>query len=470
VTLACIGLAACAVGPDFRPPQSPPTDRYTAAGALPWAFAVEGADVPYAWWSLYRSPELNAVVEAALRGSPTLQAARASLRQADELVEAQRAVLLPTLQAGYTPSRQRDAITTLSPTLSSAQPLYTLHTAQVSVSYLLDVFGGGRRQIESAQALADSQRFELEAAFLTLTSNVVTTAINEAAVREQIRSIESIVKSERDGLDILRQQVAIGAVAQTAVMAQEAALAAAEAQLPPLRKQLAAARDQLATLCGRSPGEPPAQMFELSALNVPQDLPLSLPSSLIRQRPDILAAEAQLHYATAQVGVATADLLPQFNLTATLGGTSTDLATLFAGGNVFWTAGASLSQTLFAGGALWHHKRAAQAALDQAGAQYRIVVLTALQNVADTLYALEYDSQAVAAEERADTAARQSLLVTRRSLVEGSISQLELLNAEQAQAQASVGLAQARANQLTDAAALYAALGGGWWQRKSAAR
>jgi NodT family efflux transporter outer membrane factor (OMF) lipoprotein len=461
IAAALFGLTACAVGPNFKPPQSPGTDRYTAAD-LPQGFA-SGAEVPYAWWKIYECPALDALVDSALQGNPTLKAAQSALRQANELVKAQRGLLFPAVQASYAPTRERDAVGTLSPTLSSAQPLFTLQTAQVSVSYMLDVWGGNRRQIESAQALADAQRYDLQAAYLTLTSNVVATAIQEAALRGQIEANETVVHSARDGLEILKKQLALGSIAQTAVMAQEAALAAAEAQLPPLRKQLAVQRDLLAVLAGRSPGEPLAQTFELAALSVPKDLPVSLPSALVRQRPDVLSAEAQLHYATAQVGVATADLLPQINLTATLGGASTALSTLFASGNTFWSAGASLSQTLFAGGANWHHKLAADAALDEAGSQYRAAVLTALQNVADTLNALQFDAEAVAADERADQAARQSLEATRASLTQGSLTYLDLLNAEQAEAQAIANLEQARGSRLADTAALFVALGGGWW-------
>jgi NodT family efflux transporter outer membrane factor (OMF) lipoprotein len=461
IGLAIVGLTACAVGPDFKPPHSPATDRY-AVGDLPQGLA-SGADVPDAWWKIYDSPALNELVESALQGNPTLKAAQAALRQANELVKAQRGVLFPSAQATYAPTRERDAVATLSPTLTSAQPLFTLQTAQVSVSYMLDVFGGNRRQIESAQALADAQRYDLEAAYLTLTSNVVAAAIQEASLRAQIQADETIVRSEGDSLEILQKQLILGSIAQTAVMAQEAALAAADAQLPPLRKQLALQRDLLAVLAGRSPGEPPAQTFELAALVLPKDLPVSLPSALARQRPDVLAAEAQLHYASAQVGVATADLFPQINLTATSGGASTALATLFASGNTFWSMGATLSQTLFAGGANWHHKLAADAALDEAGSQYRAVVLTALQNVADTLNALQFDAEAVEADQRAEQAARQSLAATRASLTQGSITYLDLLNAEQAQAQAIANLEQARGNRLADTAALLVALGGGWW-------
>ncbi len=464
--LGILMLAACAVGPNFRPPLSPATDRYLPTD-LPQSFA-SGADIPYGWWKVYGCSDLDTLVATALQGNPTLEAARAALRQADELVKAQRAVLFPTLQASYAPSRERDAVATLSPTLSSGQPLFTLQTAQVNVSYMLDVFGGNRRQIESAQAQADGQRYEQEAAYLTLTTNVVAAAIQEASLRAQIAANETAARGARAGLAILNKQLALGSIAATAVMAQEAALAATEAQLPPLRKQLAVQRDLLAVLAGHSPGEPPAQVFVLAALTVPKDLPVSVPAALVRQRPDVLAAEAQLHYASAQVGVATAELLPQINLTATLGAVSTSLPSLLASGNTFWSAGASLSQILIAGGSLWHRKRAADAALDAAGAQYRAVVLGALQNVADTLNALQFDAQTVAADQRAERAARQSLEATRASVTQGSVTYLELLNAEQTQAQVASNLAQARGNSLTDTVALFAALGGGWWNRPPA--
>jgi NodT family efflux transporter outer membrane factor (OMF) lipoprotein len=464
--LACLialTLPACAVGPDFKPPQSPATDRYLPVDASQ-AFAG-GADVPYEWWTIYGNAALNETVDSALHGNPTVKAAQAALRQANEFVKVQRASLYPTVQAEYSPSRQRDAVGTLAPTLASSQSLFTLHTAQVSVSYMLDVFGANRRQVESVQAQADSQRYELEAAYLTLTSNVVAAAIQEAALRAQIQANEDIVRGERAARDILNHQLALGTIAQTVVLTQEAVLAAAEAQLPPLRKQLAVQRDLLAVLMGRSPGEPPAATFELSALAVPKDLPLSVPSALIGQRPDVLAAEGQLHAATARVGVAIADMLPQVNLTASLGGAATRVSTLLASGNTFWSVGATLSQTLFAGGARWHRKLATDAALDEAGAQYRTVVLGALQNVADTLYALQYDAQAVEANQRAEQAAQRSLDTTRASLMQGSITYLELLNAEQAQAQAASNLQQARGGYLADTAALLVALGGGWWNR-----
>jgi NodT family efflux transporter outer membrane factor (OMF) lipoprotein len=367
------------------------------------------------------------------------------------------------VQANYGFSRQRNATGTLAPTLNSGEPIFNLHTAQVSVSYLLDVFGGTRRQVESLQALADSQRYQLEATYLTLTANVVAAAIQEASLRAQIAATADIIRSEREAAQILRHQYELGSIAMTDVMAQEATLAATQATIPALEKQLAQQRHLLTALAGRFPSNEPAQTFELSALTLPQDLPVSVPAALVRHRPDVLSAEAQLHSASAGVGVAIANLLPQITLTGTQGGASTVFNELFDSGNTFWSAGASLTQTLFAGGTLIHRKRAADAALDQAGAQYRSVVLTAFQNVADTLTALQLDADAVSADVRAQQAAADSLAAIRRNVELGSMSYLPLLNAEQAYQQAVLNLAQARANRYSDTAALFQALGGGWW-------
>ncbi|MDB6041977.1 MAG: hypothetical protein JWM63_528 [Gammaproteobacteria bacterium] len=480
-------LCSCAVGPNFKTPEAPKVTGYlpegsqtpVAAGAVKSTAGeagseaeaqryVTGMDIPGHWWALFHSQALDALVQQALKSNPTLQGAQAALRQANEEVAAQRGTYLPAVQANYAFSRQKDATGTLAPTLNSGVPVYNLHTAQVSVSYLFDIFGVNRRQVESLQALADSQRYQLEAAYLTLTSNLVAAAIEEASLRAQLAATLEIARSEREAAQILRHQYELGSIALTDVMAQDAALAALEATLPPLEKQLAQQRHLLTALAGRFPSDEPAQKFELSDLTLPQEIPVSVPAALVRQRPDVLAAETQLHSASAELGVATANLLPQITLTAALGGTSTVFNQLFATGNTFWSAGASLTQTLFSGGTLIHRRRAAAAALDQAGAQYRSVVLAAFQNVADTLTALQLDAEAVGASTRAQQAAADSLEATRRNVEVGSMSYLALLNAQQTYSQAVLALAQARANRYSDTAALYEALGGGWWNRNDA--
>jgi NodT family efflux transporter outer membrane factor (OMF) lipoprotein len=470
LTLAVAALCSCAVGPNFKKPDAPPVKDYLAqplpdqTGADAQKY-VAGQDIPGQWWTLFHSPALDDLVQQSLKSNPTLQAAQATLRQANENVAAQKGSFFPQVQGEYDFTRNRDPTGTLQPTLNSGAPIYNLHTAQVSVSYMFDFFGLERREVESLQAQADSQRFQLEAAYLTLTSNVVTTAILEAAARAQIAATTEILNSERETARILRRQFELGSIAETDVMAQDAAVANLEATLPPLEKQLAVQRHQLAALAGRFPNDEPSQKFELDGLTLPVEIPLSVPSELVRQRPDVLSAEAQLHVASAQLGVATANLLPQISLTAAAGGTSTLFRQLFASGNTFWSVGGNLTQTLFDGGTLIHERRAAAAALDAAGAQYRAVVLAAFQNVADSLTALQLDSNAVNANLKAEQAAADSLKAIRHNVELGLASYLALLTAEQSYNQAVLNLAQARANRYSDTAALLQALGGGWWNR-----
>jgi NodT family efflux transporter outer membrane factor (OMF) lipoprotein len=470
LALGTAALCACSVGPNFKRPQAPQVSGYTAeplpaqAGTDPQRF-VSGQDIPAQWWTAFHSPALDELIQQSLKGNPTLQAAQASLREANENVAARKGSYFPQVQAEYDFSRHRDANGTLQPALNSGAPVYTLHTAQVSVSYLFDIFGLNRRQVESLQAQADSQHYQLEAAWLTLTSNVVNAAIQEASLRAQIAATREMIDSGHESGSILRHQFGLGSVAETDVMAVESATANLEATLPPLQKQLAQQRHLLTALAGRFPTDEPTQQFELSDLTLPLDIPLSVPSALVHQRPDILQAEAELHAATAQVGVATANLFPQITLTAAAGGTSTLLHQLFKSGNTFWTAGGSLSQTLFQGGTLIHQRRAAIAAMDAAGAQYRAVVLAAFQNVADALTALQVDANAVTANEKAESAAADTLKAIRHNVEIGLTSYLALLNAQQAYSQAVLNLAQARANRYSDTAALFQALGGGWWNR-----
>jgi len=468
-------LCSCAVGPDFKRPEPPKVTGYSAA-PLPVQTGtdaqkvVSGQDIPAQWWTLFRSPALDELIQQSLESNPTLQSAQASLRQANENVAAQKGSLFPQAQAEYDFTRNRDAIGTLQPALNSGAAIYSLHTAQVSVSYLFDIFGLNRRQVESAQAQADSQRYQLEAAWLTLTANVVNAAIQEASLRAQIAATRDMVNSGHESGSILRRQFGLGAVAETDVMAVESAVANLEATLPPLQKQLAQQRHLLTALAGRFPSDEPTQQFELSDLTLPLEIPLSLPSALVRQRPDVLQAEADLHAASAHVGVATANLFPQISLTANAGGTSTSFNQMFKNGNSFWSMGGSLSQTLFQGGTLIHQRRAAVAALDAAGAQYRAVVLAAFQEVADALTALQVDADAVTANEKAERAAGDSLKAIRHNVEIGLSSYLALLNAQQAYSQAVLNLAQARANRYSDTAALLQALGGGWWNRDSSVR
>ncbi len=371
----------------------------------------------------------------------------------------------PAVQANGSASPQKDPIETLSPTLTSGASYFTLYTAQLTVSYMPDVFGLNRRQVESLSAQAEFQLFQLQAAYLTLSSNVVAAAVQEASLRAQIAAAHSIIEIAAKLLAIQRRHLALGYVTGLDVAAQEAALAQARATLPPLEKQLALTRDLLAALAGRFPSEEMEEKFDLDALRLPQELPVSLPSKLVEQRPDVRAAEAQWHSASAQVGVAVANTLPQISITGAMGGTSTQIGQLFVPGNTFYNLTGGLTQPIFDAGALLHKKRAAEAGLDQAAAQYRSTVINAFQNVADTLHALQSDADALAAAVAAERAAWRTLELTRRQLELGSVNYPAVLAAEQGWQQALINLAQARANRFADSAALFMALGGGWWNR-----
>jgi NodT family efflux transporter outer membrane factor (OMF) lipoprotein len=327
------------------------------------------------------------------------------------------------------------------------------------------VFGGNRRQVESLQAQAQMQRFELEATYLTLTANLVNAALTEAALRAQIDATHAIIDDQTRTLASFLRQLELGQVAEADVAAQEAQLAQVEATLPPLEKQLAQQRDLIAALAGRFPGETLTASFELSGLSLPEDLPVSLPSNLVEQRPDIRAAEEQMHAASAQVGVAIANRLPNIQLTGNIGSTATEFSQLFTSGTGFWGVAADISQPIFDGGTLLHKERAARAAFEQSKAQYRSTVIAAFQNVADTLHAIQSDTDAVRTARVAALAAARSLAIARRQLTLGDISELTVFAAEATSRQAEINLVQAQANRYTDAAALFQALGGGWWNR-----
>ncbi len=468
--LGAAALAAC-VGPDFHRPAPPAAGRYTEeplGAATAAAPGVGGAaqqfldqkDVARNWWTLFGSAQLDDLVTEALRANPEVLSAQAALRQAMEIAAAQRGSYFPTVQASFDAQRQRNAVGVLAPALASGAALYNLFTPQVTVSYVPDIFGANRRQVESLEAQAEASRFALDATYLTLTANVVTTAIQEAGLRAQIAGTEQMIALARESLAVLRHQFELGAVAEADVFAQDAALAQLEGTLPPLHKQLHQARDSLAVLTGRLPSEFKSAPFELDELVLPVDLPLGVPSQLVERRPDVRAAEAQLHSATAQVGVALANMLPQLTITGNLGSSATLMSDLFKPGTGFWTIGGNAAQTLFEGGTLVHRKRAAEQALQQAAAMYRLAVLTAFQNVADALHALESDADALNAASRTAEAAQKSLDVVHRQLELGSVNYLALVGAEQTYQQAVVGLVQARANRYADTAALFQALGG----------
>jgi NodT family efflux transporter outer membrane factor (OMF) lipoprotein len=461
-------VSACAVGPDFHKP-TPPTAAAYRPGKLTLNDQaqrfVKGMDIPGQWWALFHSAQLNALIERALAANPSLEAAQAALRQAREQTYAEEGSFFPTIEGNFTPSRTKTATRSVSIASANGSPYYSLYTAQLEVSYSPDLFGGTRRQVENLVATADQQRFQLEATYLTLTSNLVTACINEASLRDQIEATRQIISLESDLLSVLNRQYALGQIAQVDVLAQQAALAQAKATLPPLQKQLDQQRDALAALIGAPPDRAIPETFRLADIALPANLPVSLPASLVDQRPDVRQAEANLRAASALVGVAIANRLPVLNLTAQ-GGTQANYFTdMFASGNGFWVIAASLTQPIFDGGTLLHRARAAWAALDQAKAQYRTTALAAFQNVADCLAALQADADSISANAQSEQAAAASLRIVRLQVSLGQIAYLGILNAQQTALQAQISLVQAKASRLADTAALFQALGGGWWNR-----
>ncbi len=472
---AAIWVAGCAVGPDFAPPAPPEVTGYTrealagrtgssdAPGGAAQRF-LRGRDIPAEWWRVFRSPALDRLIHQAIEANPNLQAALSALRVANENKLAQEGKFFPLVQANFNPTRQQTS-QALAPVPNSGASVFNLFTAQVLVSYTLDVWGANRRTVENLRAQADFERFQVEAAYLTLTANVVVAAIQEASLRAQIEATNKLIRINGDMLKTLTTQFDKGAITRGEVAAQEAALAQARATLPPLRKQLAQTRDLMATLLGRYPSQEPRERFTLEGLHLPQDLPVSLPSQLVEQRPDVRSAEEQLHAAGALVGVAIANMLPNFTINGNLGYQATQLAELINPSNFFYTAAGNATQTLFDGLTLLHQKRAAEAALQQAAWQYRAVVLTAFQNVADTLRALQNDADALRAARDFERAAGISLKQAQDQMNTGYANIVLLLNAQQTYQQAVLAVVQAQANRYADTAALFQALGGGWWNR-----
>jgi NodT family efflux transporter outer membrane factor (OMF) lipoprotein len=469
-------LGACAVGPNFHRPAPPAAKDYGnapsqgATASAPVAAGntqqfVAGMDISGEWWQLFQSPKLSALVEQALKGNPNIDAAHAALVQAHELYKAQRATLFPNVQGSFSALRAKNPTETLAnPTnLPQTNPYYNLFTAQLDLTYMPDVFGGQRRALEASRATAEATRFELIATYVTLSSNVVTTAVQEASLRGQIAATERLLALQHQLTDTMEKQQSIGSASKADLLAQQAAEAQTVATLPPLQKQLGQARDALTALLGRLPSEEPAETFRLEDLTLPSELPVSLPSRIIEQRPDVRQAEENLHAASAEVGVAVANMLPQFTISADTGSAALAIGSLFGPYTGFWSLGGSLTQTLFDAGELLHKKRAAQAGLDQTADLYRATVILACQNVADTLRALQADGEALKATAEAARASSASFDLARQQHLNGSLSQVALLNAEQTYQQAEIALVQAQANRYADTAALFQALGGGWW-------
>ena len=461
-------LGGCAMGPNFVPPAAPSTVTYGADG-LPIETAsaktelggvqrfLPNGDVPAAWWTLYESAPLNHLIGVAVQSNPSLEAAQASLRAAEENAAAAGGSYFPSLDGSLTSQRTKSR--TGSP--------FSLYNASVGVSYAPDVFGSTSRQVESLEALAEVQRFEVEAAYLTLTSNVVTTAIQEASLRDQITATKEIIAGQKKQLGMMRAQFDAGAISRQTVLAQSSLVSSSEAALPALEQQLASTRHLMSVLMGQFPSQGIAASFDLTSLKLPTDIPVTLPSKLVEQRPDIRAALANLHAANANIGVATAAMFPQITLSGSYGVSAGAIADLFSPGTAVWGLAAGLAQPLFQGGELLHKKRGKEALFDQAAAQYRSTVLSAFKDVADSLKALESDAQSLKAQSEAERAAAESLSLTTQQFNAGAINAIDLLSAQTSYQQAKIALIKAKAARLTDTAALFQALGGGWWNRQN---
>jgi len=466
-------LAGCAVGPDFRRPEPPASSTYlsgeqpseTVAAMGPGGTKQRfdtGADIPSEWWSLFRSESLDRRIRIALEKNPTLAQARERLTQAREDFNARAgATQYPAVDAGFSAARQKLNPASLGVSNVLEPGPFTLYNASVSVSYALDLFGGNRRALEGLGAKVDYRTFELEAARRTLAANVVNAAIRQASLRARIGKAQELLEAQSLQFAITGERYKAGGVSALDVRNQNLLLDQTRALLPPLGRQLAQVTHQLAVYLGREPAEAPLDAFDLDDLHLPEEVPVSLPSSLARKRPDIRAAEALWHLACANVGVATADLFPKITLSGSLGSLRTDSGDLPSGVNV-WSIAGNLMQPIFRGGELRARKRSAVAAYDEAAAVYRQTVLQGLQEVADTLSALDMDARTL--QIRADAAehARAGYEIARQQYLLGGISHLALLDAQRQLLQSEIDRVQAQADRVADTAALLHALGGGW--------
>jgi len=493
-------LASCAVGPRFRRPTAPAGAGFTveplpiATASAPAAAGdaqrwLAGNSVESRWWESFGSTDLDALVQLAFSANPTIQSAQAALQQARELAAAQRGYYLPTIRAGYQFERQKlsgntggnspgvqgdgTVISTYAnpagPAPYNAPVVYNFHTAQLTLGFVPDLFGANRRQVESLAALAEAQRFQLEAAYVSLAASVTGTAIQEAGLRAQLASARDIVAASERILEITRDREAQGFAMRSDVAAAQNSLAQARLLVPPLQRQLEMTRDQLRALAGKYANQELPQTFELARFRLPRDLPLTLPADIIEQRPDVRIAEAQLKSFNAQLGVAIANRLPQFAINGSAGGNAASFSQMFSSGGPFWSLVGSVSQTLFAGNTLLHEQRAAQSALRQAAADYQQTVIGAYQNVGDSLHTLIADAQALVEATAAEQAARRVLDSAATRSLDGYNDPLVELGARIALAQAHMALSGAQATRLGDTAIFFQVLGGGWWSRTGAA-
>jgi NodT family efflux transporter outer membrane factor (OMF) lipoprotein len=475
-------LSGCAVGPNFIAPAAPQGADYAAGKpanvtqSSPIAGGgaqrlVPGRDIPGEWWRLFRSKQISALVAEAVTNHPNIAAAEAALRQARETTEADAASFLPQATLGQSVARQQittaqfGSLAQSSSSSGSRALLFSLHNSNVAVSFTPDVFGKTMRTVESDFAGAEYQRFQLEATYLALTANVVTAAIADSSYASQIKVTRDLITAYQKQLDILQKRFELGAVSAADVVSEKALVAQAQATLPPLEKARAQTRNQLMAYLGRFPNDDKGEAIDIEHLHLPRNLPLSLSSNLVRQRPDVLSAEAQLHQASANVGVATANMLPQITLTGNGGSQASNFSQLFLPETSVYNLAAQLSGQAFDAGRLFHQREAKLAALEQAEAQYRATVISAFQNVADALQAIKHDAETLRSQVAAEKAAAESLNISQAQFSAGSTTYPTVLNAAQTLLNARINRVQAQAARFSDTAALMQALGGGWWNR-----
>lgn len=471
--IACLG--GCAVGPDFHRPATATPARVsetapalvTAASAVAGGGAQQlevGRDIPGDWWTLFQSADLSTLIQTALRDSPTIAAANAALRLAQEQNLSQQGTLFPTVTGTIGRARQELPLSDENG-VQTPPALYSDYAARLDLSYTIDFWGGLRRAIEQTGAQVAYQRFQLEAAYLGLSAGVANSAILAASLQGQIDVQTQLIGFEQKQLDTVRQQFELGGATGTDVATQQAQVAQAQTVLVPLQTALVQARDQLAAYLGRAPSEVAIPRFDLDRLVLPGVVPVSIPSALLSQRPDIRAAEAALHQQTAALGVAIAQRLPNLTLTASVGSDAANTHQLFSPTNGLWSLVNQAVQPIFDAGQLLHKQRAQRAAMQQAAAQWRNTVVTAFQNVADVLAALQNDALTLGYAVTAQTAAARSLSLASLQYKLGGISYLSVLTAQQIYQNTVITLIRARATRYTDTVALYQALGGGWWNR-----
>ncbi len=476
--LAC---AACTVGPTFRPPAPPAVARYTSPdessgqvplrGAPSQTVALGDASPPSKWWTLFHSPALDTVLDQAIAGSLTIESAKSRLAEAGDVLAENASGLYPQASFGASATRGKFSATSfgLSPSAFELPPNYDVFQLGPSASYDLDLFGGQRRSVEQQKALAAASGFQLDAAYLDLTDDAAKGAIQLAVLRAELKATDDILAIDRQDVELVGKERDAGSVPDSDVVLVESQLAADETLEPDLMQQLSVARHALAVLLGRAPADWSPPDLDLAALTLPDRLPVEIPSALVHRRPDILAAEAELHAATAAVGVATAALYPDVTLSAAVSAAALDPGHLFNPSSLVWSIAAGVTQPLFDGGLRRARRRAAIAALRTAAIAYRQTVLDSFRDVADLLEALDHDARLAADEQQALQTASDSVQLQRLSFAEGGAGILGLLDAQRAYQQALLGWVRADGARFRDTVDLLVATGGGWQARNKTA-